>query len=202
MTTRIEATSDRVRKRPKQARSRAMFDDILEATARIIENEELAAANTNAVAEAAGVSIGSLYQYFPNLAAILAELTLRERGILMDNVNRVALEFDSAPLEETLLALIEVAVAHQLARPRLARTLDYLEDLLHLFDETVQIGDEIRAAVASLLRRYDYPLADQAAADLVAMSKGMIDAAGRAGETDSKALSVRVKRATLGYLKY
>tara|TARA_R110002020_G_scaffold309301_1_gene525015 strand:- start:151177 stop:151716 length:540 start_codon:yes stop_codon:yes gene_type:complete len=179
-----------------------MFDDILEAAARIIEEEELAAVNTNAVAEAAGVSIGSLYQYFPNLAAILAELTLRERGILMDNVNRVALEFDSAPLEETLLALIEVAVAHQLARPRLARTLDYLEDSLHLFDETVQIGDEIRAAVASLLRRYDYPLADQAAADLVALSKGMIDAAGRVGETDSKALSARVARATLGYLKY
>ena len=179
-----------------------MFDDILEAAARIIEEEELAAVNTNAVAEAAGVSIGSLYQYFPNLAAILAELTLRERGILMDNVNRVAQEFDSAPLEETLLALIEVAVAHQLARPRLARTLDYLEDSLHLFDETVQIGDEIRAAVASLLRRYDYPLADQAAADLVALSKGMIDAAGLRGETDSKALSARVVRATLGYLKY
>lgn len=48
------------RKRPRQARSVATFEAILEAAARILE------INTNAVAELAGVSIGSLYQYFPS----------------------------------------------------------------------------------------------------------------------------------------
>ncbi|MFN9541802.1 MAG: helix-turn-helix domain-containing protein, partial [Alphaproteobacteria bacterium] len=51
------------RKRPLQARSRETYAAILEATARILEAEGLEAANTNAIAERAGVSVGSLYQF-------------------------------------------------------------------------------------------------------------------------------------------
>src|ERR1700723_4725649 len=62
------------RKAPGQARSQETVDVILEASARILESEGLRGFNTNAVAAKAGVSVGSLYQYFPNKDAILLAL--------------------------------------------------------------------------------------------------------------------------------
>ncbi len=62
------------RKRPHQQRSAATVDAILEAAARILERKGLDALTTNVVAELAGISIGSLYQYVPGKAVILAEL--------------------------------------------------------------------------------------------------------------------------------
>lgn len=66
------------RRRPKQARSRATCDAILEAAAQILERDGATGFNTNAVAERAGVSIGTLYQYFPDKQAILLEAAARE----------------------------------------------------------------------------------------------------------------------------
>jgi AcrR family transcriptional regulator len=71
------------RKRPRQRRSEATVDAILEAAARILESDGLDALTTNAVADRAGVSVGSLYQYFPGKTALLAELIRRERGALV-----------------------------------------------------------------------------------------------------------------------
>jgi AcrR family transcriptional regulator len=65
------------RKSPTQARARATIDAIFEATARIIEREGIAALNTNRIAERAGLSIGTLYDYFPNKDAILIAMARR-----------------------------------------------------------------------------------------------------------------------------
>src|ERR1041384_3846674 len=62
------------RKRPRQDRSRATVDTILEATARVLVKRGFDGLTTNLVADAAGVSIGSLYQYFPNKAALVGAL--------------------------------------------------------------------------------------------------------------------------------
>src|SRR5579863_5143022 len=70
------------RKAPGQARSKETVNVILEAGARILESEGLHGFNTNAVAAKAGVSVGSLYQYFPNKDAILLALIGRyEEGL-------------------------------------------------------------------------------------------------------------------------
>lgn len=74
------------RKRPRQARSVATFEAILEAAARILESLSFAGFNTNAVAELAGVSIGSLYQYFPSKDALIVELIRRERAKLSNHI--------------------------------------------------------------------------------------------------------------------
>ena len=68
------------RKKPRQSRSQATVDVILDAAARIFVETGFAAATTNAIAERAGVSVGSLYQYFPNKLALLA--ALKERHVL------------------------------------------------------------------------------------------------------------------------
>jgi AcrR family transcriptional regulator len=59
------------RRRPKQARSQATYDSILEAAEQLLQREGAGGLNTNRIAERAGVSIGTLYQYFPDKAAIL-----------------------------------------------------------------------------------------------------------------------------------
>ena len=62
------------RKQPSQGRSRFTVRQIVNAAARVFEAHGYAGANTNRIAERAGVSIGSLYQYFPNKESILAVL--------------------------------------------------------------------------------------------------------------------------------
>ena len=66
------------RRRPRQARAQVTYDSILEAAIQILECSGADALNTNAVAERAGVSIGTLYQYFPDKDAILLAVARRE----------------------------------------------------------------------------------------------------------------------------
>jgi AcrR family transcriptional regulator len=77
-TSLASQTTDGVRVRPRQGRSRAVVDAVLEAAAQLLEAEGEAGFNTNAVAERAGVSIGSLYRYFADKEAILLALARRE----------------------------------------------------------------------------------------------------------------------------
>jgi AcrR family transcriptional regulator len=80
------------RKEPKQARSAGLVADILQAAAQVLADEGAQRFTTARVAEKAGVSVGSLYQYFPNKASILFRLQTEEwrsttallRGILED----------------------------------------------------------------------------------------------------------------------
>jgi AcrR family transcriptional regulator len=66
------------RRTPRQARAQATVDSILEAAAQVLQRCGAEGFNTNAVAERAGVSIGTLYQYFPDKDAILVAVARRE----------------------------------------------------------------------------------------------------------------------------
>ena len=66
-----------LKKQPKQARSQDMVETLLQATTRILRKEGRARLTTNRVAEVAGVSVGSLYQYFPNKQSLLDALSER-----------------------------------------------------------------------------------------------------------------------------
>lgn len=65
------------KKKPKQERSQLMVDSIVEAAARILNEEKKENFTTNNIAEVAGVSIGSLYQYYKNKESILEDLLLK-----------------------------------------------------------------------------------------------------------------------------
>lgn len=90
----MRQTSDlELKKLPKQARSKATVEAICEASARLMEQEGYAAVTTNRVAELAGVSVGSLYEYFPNKQSIVAA-TLA--GALREIVGEVGLSLHAA----------------------------------------------------------------------------------------------------------
>src|SRR5215472_7098244 len=69
---------DLVRRTPRQSRARDTVQVILEATARILQRKGSTALNTNYIAECAGISVGTLYQYFPNKEAILVAMARNE----------------------------------------------------------------------------------------------------------------------------
>jgi AcrR family transcriptional regulator len=66
-----------LRHAPRQSRSKATFEQILDATAELLEHMGLEAINTNAIARAAGINVATLYQYFPNKQAVLLALFTR-----------------------------------------------------------------------------------------------------------------------------
>ena len=97
------------RKRPKQARSTELVAAILEAAAQVLAEEGAQRFTTARVAEKAGVSIGSLYQYFPNKAAILFRLQSDEWRRTSDLL-RVILEDAQRPPLERLRALVHAFI--------------------------------------------------------------------------------------------
>ncbi len=111
------------RKTASQERSRLTVDAILEATARILVREGFDKASTNRVAELAGVSIGSLYQYFPSKEALVAALIDRHNRHVMQAVRSELAEALNLSLEEAVRRLVSVAVKAHRFDPKLHRVL-------------------------------------------------------------------------------
>jgi AcrR family transcriptional regulator len=97
------------RKQPKQARSTELVTAILEAAVQVLAKEGAQRFTTARVAEKAGVSIGSLYQYFPNKAAILFRLQSDEWRQTADLLRGI-LEDDEKPPLERLRILVHAFV--------------------------------------------------------------------------------------------
>ena len=95
-----------MRKQPRQARSRLMVDSLIDATALTIAEYGLAAATTARIAEAAGISIGSLYPYFDGKEQMYAALLDRIVGELMAIVDRRSPALASQPLREWVRGLL------------------------------------------------------------------------------------------------
>ncbi|EKS70839.1 MULTISPECIES: TetR/AcrR family transcriptional regulator [Caballeronia] len=187
----------RPRKAPAQSRSEATVASIVEAAAQVLESEGFEGFNTNAVARRAGVSIGSLYQYFPGKDALIVALIRRESARFYEDAS-VALTKRSG--KAALEYLIGASVRQQLQRPMLARLLDIAEGRPALRGEVAK--GEMDALVETIVGRAAprHPNPEVAAADLLAIVKGMVDAAGERGERDLDDLERRVRAAVFGYL--
>src|SRR5436190_22708630 len=111
------------RKLPQQERSRATIEAILTATARILVKEGFDRASTNRIADAAGVSIGSLYQYFPSKEALVAALVERHiESMSAALVAEMAAVADS-PLEVALRRMVTLMMQAHAIEPELHRVL-------------------------------------------------------------------------------
>jgi AcrR family transcriptional regulator len=112
------------RKRPLQRRAQATVDAILDAAAHILVRDGYDALSTNRVAERAGVSIGSLYQYFPNKEALVGDLVDRYSGMLFALVTETFASMADAPPRALAGAMVRAMIETKRDKgPRLAKVL-------------------------------------------------------------------------------
>jgi len=122
MAARRSVTPRRV---PVQRRSRETVRAVLDAAARVVAERGVAGATTNAIARVAGVSVGSLYEYFPNKEALLVALAERLQGrMAADAAEGVAGLAASRDLDEALQRFAETLLAVHEREPVLHRLLD------------------------------------------------------------------------------
>lgn len=124
------------RRRPRQVRAELTRERILAAAAHVFAEQGYAAGTTNRIAERARISIGSLYQYFPNKAAILAELLIQHiDGGAWTDVDE--LDLSPGTLEATVWAFIRDAIDNHSDDPQ----------LLRVMMEEAPVSQELRDAV-------------------------------------------------------
>ncbi|AFY93565.1 TetR/AcrR family transcriptional regulator [Chamaesiphon minutus] len=137
------------RKLPQQDRSRVTFEAILEATARILVEEGYDKANTNRIAERAGISIGSLYQYFPNKESLMTALIEQHSQEMAELVATKLNRSIDSPLEIVIPEIISAVVAAHAINPRLHQVLS--EEIPRSGRSEQMQADE---RIAELLRTY------------------------------------------------
>jgi AcrR family transcriptional regulator len=111
------------RKHASQERSRATVDALIEATARILVREGFDKASTNRIAEVAGESVGSLYQYYPGKEALVAAVIDRHNQDIMRVVRAALAEVASQPVEKAVRTLVAIAIEAHRIDPKLHRVL-------------------------------------------------------------------------------
>jgi AcrR family transcriptional regulator len=188
------------RKSPAQSRSGKTVDAILEAAAHILESKGLGGYTTNAIAARAGVSIGSVYQYFGGKDAITVALIARESVEVKRDIALASVQEDG---RVGLVAMIRAAVRHQLRRPKLARLLDFEESRLPRTKEQHALHGSIHAAVVTLLSKLPVDSLDDIdvlAHDAFVITRSLVDAAADRGDVEPNNLERRVGWAVFGYL--
>ena len=115
--------SNGARKGPKQQRSKVTVAAILDGTVRVLEQEGSDAATTSRIAEVAGVSVGTLYQYFSNRDAILDALQDREFERATEMMNRVLAHGTHDSEQQIARRVIEGLLELHAAAPSLHRLL-------------------------------------------------------------------------------
>jgi AcrR family transcriptional regulator len=120
------------RRTPRQERSRSTVDALFEAAARVVDEAGMTGATTGRIAHVAGVSIGSLYQYFPRKEALFGALTERAMETDLQRVREAVDRARDMSLEAGVREVIRAAFGFVLERPRVfAWMLRYLPSLVH-----------------------------------------------------------------------
>jgi AcrR family transcriptional regulator len=195
-----------LRKVPQQERARATCDAILEAAARIIADQGLAAFNTNAVAERAGISIGSLYQYYPNKDALMAALIERQQEAQLVTLEAAAEMVGSEKtLEKVVRSLVRAAMQHHRDDDLLASAIDHEEARLPVDDLLSSYLEKAGAVVEVMLERFKHEILAikprTAARTLPALVRAVTDAWANLSPPQLEKAEDEAVRAVLGYLR-
>lgn len=193
------------RKLPEQDRSRATVDTIVAAAARVLVKNGYDAFTTNRVAEKAGVSIGSLYQYFPNKDALLSELMRRHTIAIEEGIDAMAERAKTAPLPEVVRVAIEHNVRSHLIDPELHRVLSEVPPLGKLDWEaefTERMVARVRAAFEARRAEIVVPDIDLAVYVVTHAVEAIVHNAAteRFEDLKSGVLAEEVTRMLVGYL--
>ncbi|QPC92288.1 TetR/AcrR family transcriptional regulator [Mesorhizobium sp. INR15] len=205
MATRIPPQRESPRKAPRQQRSRATVDAILEAAARVLAKRGWADFTTNETALAAGVSIGSLYQYFPNKLALAEEIRARHLDAVLAAISISDSGEGAATLERRVAKLIDGVVAAHSVDQELHRV---LLDEVPLAARSKQDAFELdylrryQAVIPPLPGKPD-PIRDEITGRVLSAAvEGVIHAAARHGELDSPALRTELNEMVCAYLRH
>lgn len=111
------------RKTPRQARATATWDAILEATIQVLLATSFGRLTTTRVAARAGVSVGTMYQYFPNKQALLYAVTQRYLSVVAEIMEQACLAQHGASVGDMAEALVEAYWQAKIARCDVTRAL-------------------------------------------------------------------------------
>ncbi|WP_164007051.1 TetR/AcrR family transcriptional regulator [Pyxidicoccus trucidator] len=111
------------RRKPRQSRAQATCDVIVTATAQVLVKDGYDAVSTNHVARVAGVSVGSVYQYFSSKEALVMAVMERYRAAGLAELEEGISKMSGATLREALRLLIRQVLASKAANPRLHQVL-------------------------------------------------------------------------------
>ncbi|MBZ5788745.1 TetR/AcrR family transcriptional regulator [Burkholderia contaminans] len=189
-----------VRKSPRQRRSSNTVDLIIETASRLWSERGPRGFTTNEIARVAGISIGSLYQYFPNKDAILHALIQQELEQLLEALrSHHARQCKESGLHDLILAF----VAHRSRFVTIQKMRCAYADALHSVHVSRPLAGIHDVFVHALER--DNFVSDldirTVAADLVAIIHGMLRAANPNHDYDAKQVVKRIGRAVFGYLE-
>lgn len=198
------------RKNASQARSRATIDALIEATARILVREGFEKASTNRIAEIAGVSIGSLYQYFPSKEALVAAVIDRHNAEIMELVRAALTEVADLPIETAVRKLVTVAIEAHRIKPRLHRVLAEQIPRTGQFMDVEAFNREVHTLVRAYLesRRKEMRKLDLDIATFICVSaieavahNTVLNQAEMLSEKTVKVLVDETTRLVVGYLR-
>jgi AcrR family transcriptional regulator len=135
------------RKSATQRRSRQTVDAILEATARVLVKEGYDRASTNRIAAVAGVSIGSLYQYFPSKEALVAAVSERHSQEMLELMRSALVRVAASPIEVAARELVSVMIDAHRVNPRLHRVLAEQVPRIGRLENVEAINQEVYALI-------------------------------------------------------
>jgi AcrR family transcriptional regulator len=139
------------RKKPRQERSQATVDAILDATARVLCTTGYDRASTNRIALAAGVSVGSLYQYFPSKEALVAALAERHTEQMTSLVKRKLHEVSTMPVDVAVRTMIRAMFDAHAVDPRLHKVLIEQVPRVGKLEKVVAVEREVGCLVEMFL---------------------------------------------------
>jgi len=146
---------DLVRRSPSQARAAKTLEAFYEATAQILEHEGEGKLTTNRIADRAGFSVGTLYQYFPNKDALLVAMAERERKRVVALIHKKLGESDQLAPEEivrhVVRLMLQVFKGRFRARLGVQKAVDN-RNMAFLFTQT---ADEMTKIIDAEIRRSD-----------------------------------------------
>jgi AcrR family transcriptional regulator len=139
------------RKRPVQARAAATLDAVFEAAIQVLVAEGSHRLTTTHVAQRAGVSVGTMYQYFPHKQALIYALNERYLDVLAERVETTCRANAGAPIERMVEAVVMTYWAVKTERPEVTRAL--YRSVVELDTETLigQFAARMDAATAAML---------------------------------------------------
>ena len=139
------------RKSPVQARSSASVEAILDATIQVLLSVGKERLTTTRVAMRAGVSVGTLYQYFPNKSALLRAALRRHLEHMRDAMREVIPRLEGAPLEEMMSTVATAFLAAKMREPKTGVALYAVSADVDGFSVAREINDELQKMVTALL---------------------------------------------------